>query len=154
MVSSVRTVSGTMEGDALPNSPPLMGMQNYGHGTGSSATGSISDLGDSSTNLCNSHQNGERPQSNTDICSTPRMAEDTDLSSPRARFNTGTITTENGDNSSIDYGLHGIEEDAFEERLMLSQRTATQGHEGSGFFLRLGCLRKYAYNISCKSSCK
>ena len=57
---------------------------------------------------------------------------------------TGTNTTENGDMNSMASGLDSVEEAAIEDRLLLQQRTATQGHEGSGFFLRLGCLREYA----------
>ena len=125
-----------MEGDALPNGPHLVGMRNYEHGTTSNANGSMNELGDPSTSTV--------PQRNSDTSDSPTTTEDTEISGPRARSNTGTITAENGDNGGMNSGHDGIEEDAFEERIVLSQKTATQGHEGSGFFLRLGCLRKYA----------
>ena len=146
--SSVSTVSGTMgEGDTLSNGPQLVRMRNYDYDTGCSANGLISEIGDSSTSSGNFHERRRRQQSNSDICNAPAIAEDMDLSGPRARSITGTNATENGDNSSMDSRRDNIGEYAFEERLVLSQRTATQGHEGSGFFLRLGCLREYANDI-------
>ena len=135
-VSRVPTVSGTTEGGAQPNGPHLVCMRNYDPNTANDTNGSINELGDLS--------NPTSPQSNSDICDSPTTTEDTDISGLRARSNTGTITAENADNIVVDSGHENIEEDAFEERIVLSQKTATQGHEGSGFFLRLGCLREYA----------
>ena len=142
--SNVPTVSGTMEGDVLSNSPLHVHMRNCDHYTCSNAHGPISDLGDSSTSLCNSSENGGRPRRNSNVSNS--ATGDTDISDLRARYNTEVITTENRVNSR-DSGIDSIVEDAFQERLVLLQRTAIQGHEGSGFFLRLGCLREYEIDI-------
>ena len=137
--SSVPTVSGTMEGQLIVR------VQNRVHDTGSSANGSISDTGDSTTVLCNSRHGGERPRSNSEVCDSPAISDDTDESGPRTSFNSGTTNSENEDNISTDSEFDSDEEgDTFEDRLVMLQRTATQVHEGSGFFLRLGCLREYA----------
>ena len=133
--SSVSTVSGTMgEGDTLSNGPQLVRMRNYDYGTGCSANGLISEIGDSSTSSGNSHERRRRQQSNSDIYNAPAIAEDMDLSCPRARSITGTNATENGDNSSMDSRRDSIGEYALKNVLCCHREQRLKATKGRDSF--------------------